>query len=76
MRKQYWKQYSCTVKVSGKSGKLAKIIQSKQKQAVECLNHDLDYALFSGSYRKYRRGKGRCSRCGLKTNNPGMGWVV
>ena len=31
-----------------------------------CLLHSMFYALDSNRYRKYRRGKNRCLRCGVK----------
>jgi len=34
--------------------------------AKECQIHELNYPLFSKPYRRYRRGKNRCPRCGLK----------
>ena len=45
------------------------LINKKILEAGECMTHHLDYAFFEGSYRRYRRGKNRCKRCGLKILN-------
>jgi len=41
------------------------LINKKTYEANQCLNHVLNYAM-QESYRRYRRGKNRCLRCGLK----------
>ena len=36
------------------------------KDARECLEHSLNHSTFNDG-RRYRRGKNRCNRCGLRT---------
>lgn len=35
-------------------------------QAQRCMGHAIDYIMNNHTYRKYRRGKNRCLRCGVK----------
>ena len=58
------KQYSATITI--KSTKRIAALEKRINEAQECLSHDLNYQLFSDRYRRYRRGLGRCPRCGLK----------
>lgn len=40
------------------------------KKSYEChYIHEADYIFSGQSYRRYRKGKGRCKRCGLKIAN-------
>lgn len=41
------------------------LIKQKKEESAECLNHFLDATILN-SLRRYRRGKNRCLRCGLK----------
>jgi len=45
---------------------LATSLPLKIKQAKECTGHELDYQLYGNGYRRYRRGKNRCPRCGVR----------
>ena len=65
-----WKQYDKKISISRnavnkKEWELLEKSIEMGRQFYECLGHELFYPLFNG-YRRYRRGKNRCHRCGLK----------
>lgn len=60
-----WVEYGTSIKVNMPDWMFDAILQ-KQKETEECNHHWMGYTVFSNAYRKYRRGKNRCIRCGLK----------
>ena len=42
------------------------LLDRKIRESQKCMNHEMSYCLISNPYRRYRRGKNRCSRCGLR----------
>jgi len=65
MRQFKYRQYFNTISIRGKHEALSDLIEKKQIEARECLNHKVNYRLLTNPYRRYRRGKNRCNRCGL-----------
>jgi len=57
--KQYGMSISCMFK------DFSKEMDGLFQKAKECLKHDMNYILMKYNYRKYRRGKNRCLRCGV-----------
>ena len=47
-----------------KNSALVKVLDKVIKEAKECFVHKLNYVYYN--YRLYRRGKNRCTRCGVK----------
>jgi len=65
--KSYWRSIDVDDhKKLHKETSLVKLLSKKIEEAEQCLVHKLHYALEDGGYRRYRRGKNRCLRCGLK----------
>lgn len=64
-RRANWEQYlSSTVCLTG-SNLFLELLDDVQ----QCGRHELDYIIgqnWNKRYRKYRRGKNRCQRCGVK----------
>ncbi len=65
-----WKDYYCSVRVP-KNSPLGITFAQKAKESKECFIHLMNYNMFSDPYRKYRRGKNRCRRCGCKVEETG-----
>ena len=62
-----WQQMSHSVAIGGNS-MFAEQIEHKMNGIRECMEHELLAGLLDGLIRRYRRGKNRCVRCGLKCN--------
>lgn len=64
--KYKWKQYSVSIPIRHGKQTIINLIKSAQN----CGEHELDFiintSIFNNPYRKYRRGKNRCKRCGVK----------
>ena len=58
-----WKNAYTSIRVPEDSP-LGRVYASKVEEAKECVLHELNHALYRG-YRRYRRGKNRCARCGI-----------
>ena len=57
------KAYGMSIKVNWKiDDSLFKLIE----QSKVCLEHGMAYVIEGIYYRKYKRGKNRCQRCGVK----------
>ena len=69
-RVSWWKTQTATValtKPSKKQAELMALIETKMQDSRECMIHELEVHIFKpNAYRRYRRGKNRCERCGLK----------
>lgn len=67
--KSWWryKDYSSSIKIkrTPKYYKTIETLSNAISQVEECMRHKLDYAI-GKMYRLYRRGKNRCSNCGVK----------
>lgn len=65
--KYKWKEYSVSVPV-----KISKKMLGLFHAINKCNQHELDYIIqtdvYSSCYKRYRRGKNRCKRCGVKIN--------
>lgn len=67
MSEYKWRNFYSTVEIGkGVSPKVVSLWNKKVQEAEECMAHGVRYAVFEDSYRRYRRGKNRCQRCGLK----------
>jgi hypothetical protein len=60
-----WRTLVGTITVP-KNSPLGKYVAQRIQEATECVVHELNWGMFSNRYRRYRRGKNRCKRCGLK----------
>lgn len=60
-----WKNCSAMITVDSSGDGLTELLSKTIDLERECLGHSL---FSSGFYRRYRRGKNRCLRCGLKVN--------
>lgn len=63
-----WTEYGHSVNLIGGT-RLAKLIEQKRQESLECVEHQLFDDLMTNRSRPYRRGKNRCHRCGLKVGN-------
>ena len=59
------KQYSNSVKISGKNTTILDDVREKIEEIKNCFDHQM--FRFTGTpYKSYRRGKSRCHKCGSK----------
>ena len=61
-----WKRCYGSVKIDGLMDKSTSRLLSAMAAAERCFTHDLNYILSKATYRRYRRGKNRCVRCGVE----------
>ena len=71
--KYEWIEYSRSLQLpkntDSKRNKAENVVNELIKDCVNCAQHSLEYMIFTTRetrYRKYRRGKNRCKRCGVK----------
>lgn len=63
-----FKQYGASIPFTKKAieGTVFKLISEGLKRVTICVMHSIIYNFEGHEYRKYKRGKSRCSRCGVK----------
>ena len=64
-KKYDWKNYFASI-VMPKKSLITEYFLEEVAKAKKCIIHNLNYSMFDKPYKRYRRGKNRCKRCGLK----------
>lgn len=68
--KYNYKQYAVSVRVRppklANEKRFLELVRESIKQREECFDHGVLSVFVKKLYRRYRRGKNRCKRCGFK----------